>query len=160
MTRRILPALLGLLLGGAAAFGANDLVSAEYDVVVRPDGKAAVYESLAWTSTGGMHGFYFEGVAGTPVFNNDQCFADLEGKQRVGLSITKTDSDTWDIVLAGGRAFSGKAMYFLNYGVDLAADGYIGSTTSDQYGHLFFFDWAPRSGTSRSSTGPSGWSCP
>ncbi len=95
MKRRTLIVLLALLLGGAAAFGANDLVSAEYDVVVRPDGKAAIYESLDWTSTGGMHGFYFEGVAGTPVFNNDQCFADLEGKQRVGLSISKVGSRAW-----------------------------------------------------------------
>mgnify|MGYP001127686894 FL=1 len=109
MNRRVFAALLGLLLCGAVAFGSNDLVSAEYDVVVRPDGKAAIYESLEWTSTGGMHGFYFEGVAGTPVFNDEQCYADLAGNQRVGLSITKTDGDTWDIVLAGGRAFSGKA---------------------------------------------------
>ncbi|MCX7029660.1 MAG: radical SAM protein [Spirochaetes bacterium] len=142
MKRRTFTVLLGLLLGGTV-LGANDLVSAEYDVVVRPDGKAAVYESLDWTSPGGMHGFYFEGVAGTPVFNDDQCYADLGGNQRVGLSISKTDSDTWDIVLAGGRAFSGSAMYFLNYGVDLASDGSIGSTTSDQYGSLFYFDWAP-----------------
>ena len=38
-------------------------------------------------------------------------------EQRSALSITKTDPDTWDIVLAGGRSFGGSAMYFLNYGV-------------------------------------------
>ena len=62
--------LVMLVLLCAAALGAFatsvTLASAEYDVVVRPDGKAAIYESLDWTSTGGMHGFYFEGVAAPP----------------------------------------------------------------------------------------------
>ncbi len=46
-------------------------------------------------------------------------------------------------MLAGGRSFCGSAMYFLNYGVDLASGGFIGSTTSTELGSLFYFDWAP-----------------
>ncbi len=130
MRLRTFIVLLGFLAGAAAAFGGNDLVSAEYDVVVRPDGKAAIYERLAWRSTGGMHGFYFEGTAGTPVFNSDQCYADIEGNERVGLSISKAGSDRWDIVLAGGRSFGGQATYFLNYGVDLASDGFAEPNTA------------------------------
>jgi hypothetical protein len=65
------------------------LESVETDVVLRPDGKALFFESLAWQATGGqMHGFYFEGAAVRPVFNPDQCYADLAGGVRVGLDIS------------------------------------------------------------------------
>ncbi|HEY9594574.1 MAG TPA: hypothetical protein VHE79_08855, partial [Spirochaetia bacterium] len=120
------------------------LKSVEEDIVLRTDGKAVFWESLDWAASGGqMHGFYLEGTAVTPVFNPDQCYADLPGGTRVGLSITKVGSNRYDVVLAGGRGFSGDAMYFLNYGGDLAASGHIGWTTSADYGELFYFDWAP-----------------
>ena len=48
----------------------------------------------------------------------------------------------FDVVLAGGRAFTGQAMYFLNYGGDLAGSGHIGWTKSKNFGELFYFDWA------------------
>ena len=61
------------------------------DVVVRPDGKAVFYESLDWQASGGqMHGFYFEGAAVQPVFNLDQCYADLAGNVRVGARASRT----------------------------------------------------------------------
>jgi len=156
---------LGLL--GGAGFAAGQSVtlhSVETDVVVRTDGKADFFESMDWeVSAGQMHGFYFQGAAGggsgaagggsgaagggsgataTPVFNLPQCFADLAGNERVGLSITDLGAGKYDVVLAGGRAFSGKAMYFLNYACDLARSGLIGGTKSDQFGELFYFDWA------------------
>jgi hypothetical protein len=119
------------------------LNSVEMDVVVRPDGKADFYESMDWQASGGqMHGFYFQGAAVRPVFNPDQCYADLAGNVRVGLSITDLGSGKYDVVLAGGRAFSGQAMYFLNYGGDLAGPGRMGWTKSTDYGELFYFDWA------------------
>ena len=90
-----------------------------------------------------MHGFYFEGAAASPVFNPDQCYADLAGNVRVGLSITDLGGRRYDVVLANGRAFTGSAMYFLDYGIDLAGPGLIGSTKSPDFGDLFYFDWAP-----------------
>ena len=119
------------------------LGSVEMDVVVRTDGKADFYESLDWQASGGeMHGFYFQGAAAPPVFNLDQCYADLAGNVRVGLSIKDLGGGKYDVVLAGGRGFSGRAMYFLNYGGDLAGRGLIGWTKSTEYGELFYFDWA------------------
>ena len=164
MNRRDLAALLGLLgllVGGAAAFGSNDLVSAEYDVVVRPDGKAAIYESLD-VDLDGRHARLLLRRAwpAPPCSTTSSATPTSRETQRVGLSITKTDRDTWDIVLAGGRSFAGTAMYFLNYGVDLASDGYIGSTTSTELGRCSSSTGPPSSGTSRSSTGPSGSCCP
>jgi hypothetical protein len=78
-----------------------------------------------------------------PVFNPDQCYADLGGNVRVGLSIRDMGGGRYDVVLAGGRAFSGSAMYFLSYGGDLSGPQRIGWTKSPDYGELFYFDWAP-----------------
>ncbi len=135
-----------VLLAGAAAAGfaaSVTLGSVEMDIVVRTDGKADFYESMDWEASGGqMHGFYFQGAAVTPVFNLQQCFADLAGNQRVPLSIADLGGGKYDVVLGGGRGFTGRAMYFLNYGGDLAGSGLIGWTKSNQYGELFYFDWA------------------
>ena len=90
-----------------------------------------------------MHGFYFQGAAVRPVFNRDQCYADLGGKPRVGLDIRDLGSGRYDVVLAGGQGFTGSALYFLNYGGDLASAGLIGWTKSASFGELFYFDWAP-----------------
>jgi hypothetical protein len=105
---------------------------------------------LDWQASGGeMHGFYLQGAAGggfgdavQTVFNMNQSYADLPGNVRVGLSIRDLGSGKYDVVLAGGRAFSGRAMYFLNYGGDLAGPGRIGWTKSTEFGELFYFDWA------------------
>jgi hypothetical protein len=139
MGRGILIALIAVaLLGNAGAVVGQSVTlgSVETDVVVRTDGKADFFESMDWEVTGGqMHGFYFQGAAGgglgaatRPVFNTPQCFADLPGNQRVGLSITDRGNGRYDVVLAGGRAFSGTAMYYLVYGGDLAGPGLIAWT--------------------------------
>ncbi|HVO40464.1 MAG TPA: hypothetical protein VMV03_15635, partial [Spirochaetia bacterium] len=143
--------VLGLLMTCLAVLGAPaalavsaDLKSVEIDMVVRPDGKADVYESLDWTATGGvMHGFYFEGAAVRPVFNMKQCYADLGGGRRVGLDIRDLGNRRFDVVLAGGQGFTGSAIYFLNYGGDLSGPGLMGWTRSASYGDLFYLDWAP-----------------
>ena len=143
MRARIACLALACLLS-AAAWADNDLRSVEIVVMVRPDGKADVYESLAWTASGKeMHGFYFEGMAMDPFFNADQCYADLAGHRRVALDIKKEKIRLYDIVLAKGQGFTGEAMYFLNYGGDMSVAGLIGTTTSADYGELFYFDWAP-----------------
>ncbi|MCX7040938.1 MAG: hypothetical protein NT005_17625, partial [Spirochaetes bacterium] len=79
MKRTALACILLLSLCAVGAFALQaDLKSAEIDLVVRTDGKADFYESLDWQASGGqMHGFYFEGAAVAPVFNREQCFADL-----------------------------------------------------------------------------------
>ena len=145
MKKTLLACFLALSVGRLVAFAVTaDLRSVEMDVVVRTDGKADFYESLDWEAAGGqMHGFYFQGAAVTPVFNFKQCFADLEGNRRVGLTITDLGDGRYDVVLAGGQAFTGTAMYFLAYGGDLAAAHLMGWTTSADYGELFYFDWAP-----------------
>ena len=144
MKRTLLVACIVLLAASGAAFGVDaTLNSVEMDMVIRTDGKAVFWESLDWKASGGqMHGFYLQGTAVTPVFNPDQCYADLAGNVRVGLSITDLGSGKYDVVLANGRGFSGSALYFLNYGGDLAGTGKIGWTTSSEFGKLFYFDWA------------------
>jgi len=148
MTRRScsLPVLASLLLASllapSPALAGNDLRSIEYDLVLRPDGRATLFQRLAWRSPGGMHGFYLQGIAGTPVFEREHCYADLPAGRRVPLAITPTDARTWDVVLAGGEAFGGEAYYFLKYGLNLAADRYLGTTTSPELGRLVYFDWA------------------
>jgi hypothetical protein len=126
--------LVALVVLCAAAVGAYattvTLNSVEMDVVVRIDGKADFLESLDWQASGGeMHGFYLQGAAGggfgdavQTVFNMNQSYADLPGNVRVGLSIRDLGSGKYDVVLAGGRAFSG--------------------TKSTEFGELFYFDWA------------------
>src|SRR5208282_4698550 len=122
MKRKLLIGLLIFCAASWTSFGLSAvLASVETDVVLRSDGKALFFESLAWLATGGqMHGFYFEGAAVRPVFNLDQCYADLAGNVRVGLDISDMGGGKYDVVLAGGRRFTGSAMYFLAYGGDLA----------------------------------------
>ena len=145
MKRTSIIVLAVLCAASMGAFGLSaTLSSVEMDMVVRTDGKAVFYESLDWRVSGGqMHGFYFQGAAVKPVFNMDQCFADLGGNVRVGLDIRDTGNGRYDVVLAGGRAFTGSAMYFLTYGGDLAGPQRIGWTKSQELGELFYFDWAP-----------------
>lgn len=120
------------------------LSSVEIDLVLRSDGKADIFYSLEWEASGGeMHGFYFMGTAAKPVFNAERCFADIPGDKRVGLDIKSLGGGKYDVVLADGLGFTGKAYYFLNYGADFSSEGLIGTTVSDDYGTLFYFDWAP-----------------
>ncbi len=144
MRKTLIACFVALCAAALGAFGVSaDLKSVEMDIVVRTDGKADFYESLDWQATGGlMHGFYFQGAAVRPVFNREQCYADLGNKKRVGLDITDLGSGRYDVVLAGGQGFTGRALYFLAYGGDLAGGGLIGWTKSADFGELFYFDWA------------------
>ncbi|MFA5852907.1 MAG: hypothetical protein WC820_09400, partial [Spirochaetales bacterium] len=129
--------------GGVAALSTS-LDSADITVVLRTDGKADIYYSLKWEASGGlMHGFYFQGEAFDPVWNLEGCYADLPGGTRQPLSIKALGSGKFDIVLSGGKGFSGSAYYFLHYAGDFAAAGLIGKTTSPEFGDLLYFDWAP-----------------
>jgi len=120
------------------------LDSTDITVVLRADGKADIYYSLEWSASGGqMHGFYFQGEAFNPVWNPQGCFAEINGGKRVPLSIRDLGFGKYDIVLANGEGFSGRAFYHLNYAGDFAAAGLIGSTTSSELGELVYFDWAP-----------------
>lgn len=157
--------LIGLILLCALATVAEalsaTLSSVEMDIVLRPDGKADFYESLDWRASGGlMHGFSLEGTAVTPVFNREQCYADLAGSVRSALDIRDLGGGRYDIVLANGRGFTGSAMYFLTYGGDLAGAGRIGWTKSADFGELFYFDWAAGNGPTRSIIARSGSCCP
>ena len=131
-----------------AAFGAwaldASLDSADITLVLRTDGKADIYYSLEWKASGGqMHGFYFQGEAFKPVWNPEGCFADINGTKRLPLAIKDMGSGKYDIVLADGEGFSGRAFYHLNYAGDFAAAGLIGATSSPELGELVYFDWAP-----------------
>src|SRR5271169_6217634 len=109
MKRRLLISILIFCAVPWTSFGLSAVLqSVETDAVLRPDGKALFFESLAWQAVGGqMHGFYFEGAAVRPVFNLDQCYADLAGGARVGLDISDMGGGKYDVVLAGGRGFTG-----------------------------------------------------
>jgi len=129
--------------GGVSALSTS-LDSADITVVLRTDGKADIYYSLKWEASGGlMHGFYFQGEAFEPVWDMDGCYADLPGGVRQPLSIKALGSGKFDIVLAGGKGFSGNAYYFLHYAGDFAGSGLVGSSASPESGELLYFDWAP-----------------
>jgi len=55
----------------------------EVDVVLDPDGKARVSYAVRWACRGAdLHGFYFEGFAGVPRFNDlDAHAVDENGTQ-------------------------------------------------------------------------------
>jgi hypothetical protein len=132
-----------LALTAPAAALSTDLVSAETTVVLRPDGKATVIYRLEWQARGGeMHGFYFQGEAFKPVWDMARCWADLPDGTRSALSITNL-GNKFDVVLAGGKGFSGKAYFNLTYGGDFAGAGLVGRTTAADDRKLVFFDWAP-----------------
>ena len=100
------------------------LDSADITVVLRTDGKADIYYSLEWSASGGqMHGFYFQGEAFKPVWDFEGCFAEINGTERLPLSIKDLGSGKYDVVLANGKGFSGKAYYYLHYAGDFTAAG-------------------------------------
>ncbi len=135
---------LALALPAAAPALEVELRSVETDLVVGKDGRGAVHERLDWRASGGqMHGFYFEGAAGTPEFDLERSHANLAGTTQVGLSITPLSPRRFDVVLAGGRGFSGLATYVLDYQVDLVGAGSVGITQSPEHGELYYFDWSP-----------------
>jgi len=71
--------LLFLLLASSAAAQALtvDLRRVEIDLSLRPNGRAEVLYHIAYrVSSGEMHGFYFQGAAGTPHFDPRGCFAE------------------------------------------------------------------------------------
>ncbi len=140
----ILVASLLFALAAPTGFALSaDLKSVETDIVVRTDGKADFYESLDWSASGGRCTVSTSRERrSTPVFNRDQCFADLPGNVRVPLSITDLGGGKYDVVLAGGRGFSGSAMYYLAYGGDLAGPGLISGASRTSSASSSDFDWA------------------
>ena len=136
--------VLLLAVAPRAAALSSDLVSDETTVVLRLDGKATVNYRLEWNvSSGTMHGFYFQGEAFEPVWDMERCWADLPGGARSALSIKNLGDGKYDVVLAEGKGFSGKAYYNLSYGGDFAAVELIGRTVSEKGEKLLYFDWAP-----------------
>ena len=122
-----------------------DLVSVDATVFLRPDGKAEISQRLEWAANGGgeMHGFYFQGEPFEPVWNRDRCWADLPDGKRYALSIRDSGGRRYDVVIAQGRGFSGKAFYNLAYAGDFASQGLIGKTRSADGKDLVYFDWGP-----------------
>jgi hypothetical protein len=109
-----------LLCCGVAAALDADLVSSDVTVVLRPDGKADVTYRLEWTASGGrgMSGFYFEGEAAPLAWNPEYCWADLPDGTRSALDIKRVSGGKWDVILANGRRFTGRAFYNISYGAD------------------------------------------
>ncbi|HRY55647.1 MAG TPA: hypothetical protein P5142_13565, partial [Spirochaetia bacterium] len=133
-----------IFLPAAAHALSADLAAVEVTVVLRPDGKADVAHRLEWRASGGeMHGFYFQGESFEPVWNAEACWADLPGGRRVPLSIEDLGRGKYDVVLAGGRGFSGRAYYNLAYAGDFAAAGLLARTASAEGARLVVFNWGP-----------------
>jgi len=102
----------------------------ESEVTLDRDGKARVSYSVRWTASGGpLHGFYFEGLQESPVFDRAGAYA-LDGAgNRYPLEINKLSDKKYDIVLADGRAFTdGKITYFFRYTADLERSGSLALT--------------------------------
>jgi len=141
---RVLAILVLLALASAARALTADLVSTEVTAFVRPDGAVELSYRFEWTASGGeMHGFYFQGERSVIGFNAEKCFADLPSGERVPLSITDMGAGKYDVVLAGGRGFRGKAYYFLSLAADFLASGSLARTESAEHGELAVFSWSP-----------------
>ncbi|MCA9635427.1 MAG: hypothetical protein KC420_05270, partial [Myxococcales bacterium] len=120
----------------------NDLRWVEVEVHVAADGGAQVRYQTRWSSTGGMHGFYFQGSAGQPRWRMAESVAELPDRSNVPLEIVDLGG-RWDIILAGGRDWGpGEATYFFSYDVDLVDAGVFGTTAADD-GARVFFNWSP-----------------
>jgi hypothetical protein len=119
------------------------LVSTDTTVVYQSDGTADIMVQTDWQVTDGdMHGFYFQGEEASFDFNTAQCwFENLDGNERIPLSIQAAGSGRYDVVLAGGRAFSGKGLFVLTYHADFRSANMTGLTRA-QNGVFFYFDWA------------------
>ncbi|HEY9054714.1 MAG TPA: hypothetical protein VIO60_07840, partial [Rectinemataceae bacterium] len=136
-------AALFALVALAAPFAlSSDLVSADITLVLSTDGRADIWYKLFWKASGGMHGFYFQGEAFEPVWDMETCYADIAGGSRQTLDIKPMGDGRYDVVLAGGKSFSGQAYYTLHYVGDLTKAGLLGVTKSAERGELSYIDWA------------------
>jgi len=143
MSYRLVWCIAALLIACTVSALDTELVSTEVTVSLTPQGKAEIYYQLEWNVTSGtMSGFYFEGESFNPVWNMERCFADFPDNTRIPLSIAKVGSNKYDVILANGKRFSGKAIYFLNYAGDFGKTGLVGLTTADTE-EYFYFNWAP-----------------
>lgn len=138
--------VLGAITAGplAAPLAAqHEVVWVEVDVGLDADGRAEVGYRARWRTSGtDMHGFYFEGTAGTPRFLGGT--AELPDGSNVPLDISAVGSGRWDIVLADDRAWGpGEATYFFRYETDLAAAGAVDVTTGPGDEPLVVFNWGP-----------------
>ncbi|MCK4533737.1 hypothetical protein KAU39_08110, partial [bacterium] len=90
-----------------------------------------------------LHGFYFKGFVGSPVFDYENVYAVDKQGNRYPLEIKKLSSKKYDIILAGGKAFdNGEITYFFRYANDLQMSGNVTQTDSE-FGRLAVFNWAP-----------------
>lgn len=146
MNRPRKPLFILLILFTISTGHALDAQLDEVDVtvVLRGDGTAGVFYELTWTvSAGELHGFYFEGMAVEPVFVQENCYALLDGKTTVPLEIKKLAEKYYDVVLTGGRSFSGNGRFYLHYTGDMAAAGSIRKSADTAGIAYYHFDWSP-----------------
>ena len=111
-------------------------------VVIESDGKTTVIDRLDFTvSNGPMTALLIENMALTPTYV--QAKYELKGKPVVSEVIfTETSFKHWDLE-AVPKIPDGDAYLTLQYTGNMISDGYIGKTTSDEHGDLYYFDWAP-----------------
>ena len=96
----ILILLVILLLPPVCAWsGGFRLRWVEVDVVLDKDGKAQVSYAVRWSCSGAdLHGFYFEGFSGEPVFDSGNSYALDQDNNRYTLDIKKLGSRKYDII--------------------------------------------------------------
>ncbi len=142
-------ALITFAAAGTYALDAK-VNSVDTTVVYRRDGEADVTVRTQWlVSDGEMHAFYFEGEQAPLSFDQNRCWADIPEGQRLPLEITRLSDSTYDIVLAGGRGFSGTGYIVLTYRAQLARAGMTGLTQVPENtdgvpaGTYFYFNWSP-----------------
>jgi hypothetical protein len=90
-----------------------------------------------------MHGFYYEGRGLRARLGHGALLGRPPDGSEAPYPSTDLGDGKYDVVLAGGKGFSGKAYYNLSYGGDFAAGGLIGLTTSAKGEKLVYFDWGP-----------------
>ncbi|MBQ8036081.1 MAG: hypothetical protein IJ268_03725, partial [Proteobacteria bacterium] len=128
----------------SSAFAVNvEQETADITVVIESDGTAHVTDKiLINVSNGPLTAMFVENMALTP--NWGKAVADVVGKkQRIPLKINQTASGKHYELEADPKIPNGKTYMIFTYSGNMIEEGYIGKTTSDEHGDLYYFHWAP-----------------
>ena len=126
------------------AFAVNvEQETADITVVIESDGTAHVTDKiLINVSNGPLTAMFVENMALTP--NWGKAVADIVGKeQRIPLKINQIAAGKHYELEANSKIPNGEAYIIFTYSGNMINEGYIGKTTSDEHGELYYFHWAP-----------------
>ncbi|MBQ4359442.1 MAG: hypothetical protein II767_04230, partial [Proteobacteria bacterium] len=117
--------------------------TADITIVIESDGTAHVTDKILINVTNGpLTAMFVENMALTPTWG--KAFADIVStEQRIPLKINHIKSGKHYELEADPKIPNGKAYMIFTYTGNMIDEGYIGKTTSDTHGDLYYFHWAP-----------------